>query len=99
MFAIRWQRCHQSLGRSDLKPTKWFKGNPVLAKNFKKSLLAVNIGLAMGAGFSGVAVAADSEVQAKSKIIKQGKSIAFTKAEMFQNGNLIATSTATNKLV
>jgi len=41
----------------------------------------------------------DKEVQAKSKIIKQGKSIAFTKAEMFQNGNLIATSTATNKLV
>ena len=40
----------------------------MLAKNFKKSLLAVNIGLAMGAGFSGVAVAADSEVQAKEDV-------------------------------
>ena len=40
----------------------------MLAKNFKKSLLAVNIGLAMGAGFTGVAVAADSEVQAKEDV-------------------------------
>ncbi|WP_372771471.1 TonB-dependent receptor [Pseudoalteromonas sp.] len=40
----------------------------MLAKNFKKSLLAVNIGLAMGAGFSGVAIAADSEVQAKEDV-------------------------------
>jgi len=31
----------------------------VLAKNFKKSLLAVNIGLVMGAGFTGAAFAAD----------------------------------------
>ena len=41
----------------------------------------------------------DSEVIAKSTIIKQGKSIAFTKAEMFQDDKLIATSSATNKLV
>ena len=41
----------------------------------------------------------DADVIAKSTIIKQGKSIAFTKAEMFQNDKLIATASATNKLV
>lgn len=41
----------------------------------------------------------DEEVHAKSEIIKQGKSIAFTKSELFQSGKLIATATATNKLV
>ena len=41
----------------------------------------------------------DSDVIAKSIIIKQGKSIAFTKAELFQNDKLIATASATNKLV
>ena len=40
----------------------------MLAKNFKKSLLAVNIGLAMGAGFSGAAVAADAQTQAKEDV-------------------------------
>lgn len=40
----------------------------MLAKNFKKSLLAVNIGLAMTAGFTGVAVAADQEVKAKEDV-------------------------------
>ncbi|MDC1123977.1 PaaI family thioesterase [Gammaproteobacteria bacterium] len=41
----------------------------------------------------------NSEVIAKSTIVKQGRSIAFTKAEMFQGYKLIATSSATNKLV
>jgi acyl-coenzyme A thioesterase PaaI-like protein len=41
----------------------------------------------------------NSEVIAKSTIVKQGGSIAFTKAEMFQGDKLIATSSATNKLV
>jgi iron complex outermembrane receptor protein len=40
----------------------------VLAKKFKKNILAVNIGLAMGAGFTGASFAADSEVQAKDDI-------------------------------
>jgi acyl-coenzyme A thioesterase PaaI-like protein len=41
----------------------------------------------------------NSEVIAKSTIVKHGRSIAFTKAEMFQGDKLIATSSATNKLV
>lgn len=40
----------------------------MLAKNFKKSLLAVNIGLAMTAGYTGVAIAADQDVQAKENV-------------------------------
>ncbi len=40
----------------------------MLAKNFKKSLLAVNVSLAVGAGFSGVAVAADAQTQAKEDV-------------------------------
>jgi acyl-coenzyme A thioesterase PaaI-like protein len=40
-----------------------------------------------------------AEVQVTSKILKAGKSIVFTSAELFQDGNLIATASATNKLV
>jgi|TARA_B110000495_G_scaffold79626_1_gene68421 acyl-coenzyme A thioesterase PaaI-like protein len=40
-----------------------------------------------------------AEVQVTSKILKAGKSIVFTSAELFQGGNLIATASATNKLV
>ncbi|USE68845.1 TonB-dependent receptor [Pseudoalteromonas maricaloris] len=35
----------------------------MLANNFKKSLLAVNVGIALGAGFSGVVVAEESQSQ------------------------------------
>jgi iron complex outermembrane receptor protein len=43
----------------------------VLAKNFKKSLLAVNIGLVMGAGFTGAAFAADeTKVQEDVEVIQ-----------------------------
>jgi acyl-coenzyme A thioesterase PaaI-like protein len=38
-------------------------------------------------------------VELRSKVLKMGKSIAFTSAEMFQDGVLIATASATNKLV
>ncbi len=38
-------------------------------------------------------------ITAIAKIIKQGKSIAFTEASIFQNNKLIASSTSTNKLV
>ena len=34
-----------------------------------------------------------------SSIVKKGKSIAFTRCELHQNDNLIAVSSATNKLV
>jgi len=43
----------------------------VLAKNFKKSLLAVNIGLVVGAGFTGAAFAADEvKVQDDVEVIE-----------------------------
>ena len=38
-------------------------------------------------------------VELRAKILKMGKSIAFTSAEMFQDNKLIATASATNKLV
>lgn len=43
----------------------------MLAKNFKKSLLAVNIGLVVGAGFTGAALAADeTKVQEDVEVIE-----------------------------
>ena len=39
------------------------------------------------------------EFVASSKIEKQGKSIAFTSAELYQNNVLIATASSTNKLI
>ncbi|MGB0841725.1 MAG: TonB-dependent receptor plug domain-containing protein, partial [Pseudoalteromonas shioyasakiensis] len=43
----------------------------MLAKNFKKSLLAVNIGLVMSAGFTGAAYAADeTKVQEDVEVIE-----------------------------
>ncbi|MFP3458055.1 hypothetical protein R0J89_17575, partial [Psychrobacter sp. SIMBA_152] len=43
----------------------------MLAKNFKKSLLAVNIGLVVGAGFTGAAFAADEvKVQDDVEVIE-----------------------------
>ena len=47
-----------------------FKGNPVLANNFKKSLLAVNIGLAMTAGVSGAVYAEETQVQEGVEVIE-----------------------------
>ena len=42
---------------------------------------------------------APGDVRVISKITKEGKSISFTEAKLFQNGQLIAISTATNKIV
>ena len=38
-------------------------------------------------------------VELRAKVLKMGKTIAFTSAEMFQDDKLIATASATNKLV
>ena len=38
-------------------------------------------------------------VEVQSKVLKMGKSIAFTTAELFQDNQLNATASATNKLV
>ena len=37
--------------------------------------------------------------EVRAKVLKMGRSIAFTSAEMFQDDTLIATASATNKLV
>ena len=42
---------------------------------------------------------APGDVRAISKITKEGKSISFTEAKLFQNDKLIAISSATNKIV
>ena len=41
----------------------------------------------------------DYKVISKSKIIKKGKSIAFTRGELIQNDSVIAIATASSKLV
>lgn len=40
-----------------------------------------------------------AEIQVTARILKAGKSIVFTSAELAQDGNLVATASATNKLV
>jgi len=40
-----------------------------------------------------------AQVQVTAKILRAGKSIVFTSAELTQDGNLVATASATNKLV
>jgi acyl-coenzyme A thioesterase PaaI-like protein len=40
-----------------------------------------------------------AEVEVTARILKAGKSIVFTSAELAQDGNLVATASATNKLV
>jgi acyl-coenzyme A thioesterase PaaI-like protein len=40
-----------------------------------------------------------AQVQVAAKILRAGKSIVFTSAELIQDGNLVATASATNKLV
>ena len=41
----------------------------------------------------------DHKVTSRAKIIKQGKSIVFTSANLFQKGDLIATASASNKII
>jgi acyl-coenzyme A thioesterase PaaI-like protein len=40
-----------------------------------------------------------TRLEVNAKILKMGKSIAFTSAKLYQDGNLVATATATNKLI
>jgi uncharacterized protein (TIGR00369 family) len=46
-----------------------------------------------------LAPGAPGEFVASASITKMGKSIAFTSAELFQGDSLVATATATNKLL
>ena len=41
----------------------------------------------------------DHKVTSRAKIIKQGKSIVFTSANLFQKDHLIATASASNKII
>ena len=41
----------------------------------------------------------DNKVTSRAKIIKQGKSIVFTTANLFQKDDLIATASASNKII
>ena len=41
----------------------------------------------------------DHKVTSRAKIIKQGKSIVFTTANLFQKDDLIATASASNKII
>ena len=41
----------------------------------------------------------DHKVTSRAKIIKQGKSIVFTSANLFQKDDLIATASASNKII
>ena len=41
----------------------------------------------------------DHKVTSRAKIIKQGKSIVFTSANLFQEDDLIATASASNKII
>ena len=41
----------------------------------------------------------DHKVTSRAKIIKQGKSIVFTTANLFQRDDLIATASASNKII
>ena len=41
----------------------------------------------------------DNKVTSRAKIIKQGKSIVFTSANLFQKDDLIATASASNKII
>lgn len=40
-----------------------------------------------------------ARLEVNAEILKMGKSIAFTSAKLYQDGNLVATATATNKLI
>jgi acyl-coenzyme A thioesterase PaaI-like protein len=46
-----------------------------------------------------IAPGSPGEFVAKGEITKMGKSIAFTSSELYQGDTLIATATATNKMI
>ena len=65
----------------------------ILKLNAQVNPLSLNINVNF------VAPGAPGEFVASAKITKIGKSIAFTSAELFQGDMLVATATATNKLL
>ena len=54
----------------------------MLANNFKKSLIAANVGLALSAGFSGVAVAEENQAKENVEVIEVRGIRASTKADI-----------------
>ena len=65
----------------------------ILKRNGEVNVLSLNVNVNF------VSVGAPGNFVASAKIIKMGKSIAFTSAELHQNDVLVATATATNKLI
>ena len=65
----------------------------ILKRNGEVNPLSLNINVNF------IAPGAPGEFVAKGEITKMGKSIAFTSSELFQGETLIATATATNKMI
>jgi uncharacterized protein (TIGR00369 family) len=65
----------------------------ILKLNAEVNPLSLNINVNF------IAPGAPGEFVAKGEITKMGKSIAFTSSELFQGETLIATATATNKMI
>ena len=65
----------------------------ILKRNGEVNPLSLNINVNF------IAPGTPGEYVAKGEITKMGKSIAFTSSELFQGETLIATATATNKMI
>jgi uncharacterized protein (TIGR00369 family) len=65
----------------------------ILKRNGEVNPLSLNINVNF------IAPGKPGEFVAKGEITKMGKSIAFTSSELFQGETLIATATATNKMI
>ena len=65
----------------------------ILKRNGEVNPLSLNINVNF------IAPGAPGKFVAKGEITKMGKSIAFTSSELFQGETLIATATATNKMI
>ena len=65
----------------------------ILKRNGEVNPLSLNINVNF------IAPGAPGEFVAKGEITKMGKSIAFTSGELYQSDILVATATATNKMI
>ena len=65
----------------------------ILKRNGEVNPLSLNINVNF------IAPGAPGEFVAKGEITKMGKSIAFTSGELYQGDILVATATATNKMI
>ena len=65
----------------------------ILKRNGEVNPLSLNINVNF------IAPGSPGEFVAKGEITKMGKSIAFTSSELYQGDTLIATATATNKMI